>query len=165
MNLQIPEGANVHIIIGNAPPLALTDQRTELPARSGGRRFAGATFKVALVGLLVIGSFWVGEQRGQAADNYAGIAAPPPVEQAFPLQDPPGQAPPAQAGPPQAAAAAAAPDQAPQGGVPPAGVPPAGVPAAGVPPNFAAQLQQPPTIQPAPGSASGNKNPFGLDTN
>jgi hypothetical protein len=153
MNLQIPEGANVHIIIGNAPPLALTDQRTELPARSGGRRFAGATFKVALVGLLVIGSFWVGEQRGQAADNYAGIAAPPPVEQAFPLQAPPGQTPPGQAGPPQAAAAA--PGQAPQGGVP----------AAGVPPNFAAQLQQPPTIQPAPGSASGNKNPFGLDTN
>jgi hypothetical protein len=158
MNLQIPEGANVHIIIGNAPPLALTDQRTELPARSGGRRLAGATFKVALVGLLVIGSFWVGEQRGQAADNYAGIAAPPPVEQAFPLQTPPGQAqpgqaPPGQAGPPQAAAAA--PGQAPQGGVP----------AAGVPPNFAAQLQQPPTIQPAPGSASGNKNPFGLDTN
>ena len=164
MNLQIPEGANVHIIIGNAPPLALTDQRTELPARSGGRRFAGATFKVALVGLLVIGSFWVGEQRGQAAIDDAGIAAPPPVEQAFPLQAPPGQAqpgqvPPGQAGPPQAAAAAA-PDQAPQGGVPPAGVP-----AAGVPPNFAAQLQQPPTIQPAPGSASGNKNPFGLDTN
>ena len=153
MNLQIPEGANVHIIIGNAPPLALTDQRAELPARSGSRRFAGATFKVALVGLLVIGSFWVGEQRGQAADNYAGIAAPPPVEQAFPLQAPPGQAPPGQAGPPQAAAAA--PGQAPQGGVP----------AAGVPPNFAAQLQQPPTIQPAPGSASGNKNPFGLDTN
>ena len=158
MNLQIPEGANVHIIIGNAPPLALTDQRAELPARSGGRRFAGATFKVALVGLLVISSFWVGEQRGQAADNYAGIAAPPPVEQAFPLQTPagqaqPGQVPPGQAGPPQAAAAA--PGQAPQ----------SGVPAAGVPPNFAAQLQQPPTIQPAPGSASGNKNPFGLDTN
>ena len=153
MNLQIPEGANVHIIIGNAPPLALTDQRAELPARSGGRRLAGATFKVALVGLLVIGSFWVGEQRGQAADNYAGISAPPPVEQAFPLQAPPGQAPPGQAGPPQAAAAA--PGQEPQGGVP----------AAGVPPNFAAQLQQPPTIQPAPGSASGNKNPFGLDTN
>ena len=154
MNLQIPEGANVHIIIGNASPLALTDQRAELPpARSGGRRFAGATFKVALVGLLVIGSFWVGEHRGQAADYYAGIAAPPPVEQAFPLQAPPGQAPPGQAGPPQAAAAA--PGQAPQGGVP----------AAGVPPNFAAQLQQPPTIQPAPGSASGNKNPFGLDTN
>ena len=163
MNLQIPEGANVHIIIGNAPPLALTDQRTELPARSGGRRFAGATFKVALVGLLVIGSFWVGEQRGQAAIDDAGIGAPPPVEQAFPLQTPPGQAqpgqvppgqvPPGQAGPPQAAAAA--PGQAPQ----------SGVPAAGVPPNFAAQLQQPPTIQPAPGSASGNKNPFGLDTN
>lgn len=153
MNLQIPEGANVHIIIGNAPPLALTDQRAELPARSGGRRLAGATFKVALVGLLVIGSFWVGEQRGQAADNYAGIAAPPPVEQAFPLQTPPAQVPPGQAKPPQAAAAA--PGQAPQGGVP----------AAGVPPNFAAQLQQPPTIQPAPGSASGNKNPFGLDTN
>ena len=155
MNLQIPEGANVHIIIGNAPPLALTDQRADLPARSPARRFAGATFKVVVVGMLVIGSFWVGEQRGQAAIDDAGIAAPPPVEQAFPLQAPPGQAPPGQAGPPQAAAAAAAPGQAPQGGVP----------AAGVPPNFAAQLQQPPTIQPAPGSASGNKNPFGLDTN
>ena len=69
MNLQIPEGANVHIIIGNAPPLALTDQRTELPARSGGRRLAGATFKVALLGLLVIGSFWVGEQRGQGFER------------------------------------------------------------------------------------------------
>ena len=154
MNLQIPEGANVHIIIGNAPPLALTDQRTELPARSPARRVAGATFKVVVVGMLVIGSFWVGEQRGQAAIDDAGIAAPPQVEQAFPIPAPPGQAEPSQA------AAAAAPDQAPRGGVPPAGVP-----AAGVPPNFAAQLQQPPTIQPAPGSASGNKNPFGLDTN
>ena len=38
MNLEIPEGANVHIFIGHAPPLALTDQRTGLPVRSRGRR-------------------------------------------------------------------------------------------------------------------------------
>ncbi len=136
MNLQIPEGANVHIMIGSGPALALTDQRAELPARSRSRGILGATFKVGLVCLLVIGSFWIGEQRGQGADDDAGIGAPPPITQAFPSQ-----------------AAAAE--------------PPAPSAAGQVPPSFTAQLQQQPTIQPAPGqtpaSGTGSQNAFGLD--
>jgi hypothetical protein len=127
MNFDIPEGANVHIFIGNTLPFALTDQRAELPQRLRGRGILGGTLKVIVIGVLVIGGFWVGEQRGQAASDAAGFAAPPPVEQAFPSE------------------AAAAP--------PPLAPPPS---AAGqVPPSFAAQLQQPPTIQPPPGQNTG----------
>jgi hypothetical protein len=145
MNFDIPEGANVHIFIGNSLPLALTDQLAELPQRSRGRGILGGTLKVAVIGVLVIGGFWVGEQRGQAASDAAGFAAPPPVEQAFPSQ-----------------AAASAPPLAP---------PPSAsgqVPPDGVPPSFAAQLQQPPTIQPPPGqntgapAGNGPQSAFGL---
>jgi len=145
MNFDIPEGANVHIFIGKSLPLALTDQRAEFPQRSRGRGILGGTLKLAVIGVLVIGGFWIGEQRGQAASDAAGFAAPPPVEQAFPSQ-----------------AAAAAPPLAPpssaSGQVPPGQVPP----------SFAAQLQQPPTIQPPPGqntgTAAGNgpQSAFGL---
>jgi hypothetical protein len=143
MNLEIPDGANVHIFIGNAPPLALTDQRTALPVRSRGRRILGATIKFGIIGgLLVIGSFWFGEHSGQAANEDAGVGAPPPVTQAFP------SAPAAAAGGPTADAA------------------PPSADAGQVPPNFTAQLQQQPTIQPPPGqnsgSANGGQNPFGL---
>jgi hypothetical protein len=139
MNLEIPEGANVHIFIGKAPTLALTDQRAEVVERSRGRGLLGRTLKVGLVGILVIGGFWIGEQRSQTATADTGFAAPPPVSQAFPSQ----------AGIPNQAAAR----------------PPA--PNAGqVPPSFQAQLQQPPSIQPPPGqnSGSGNNgaNAFGL---
>ena len=65
MNFDIPEGANVHIFIGNSLPLALTDQRAELPQRTRGRGILGGTLKVAVIGVLVIGGFWVGEQRGK----------------------------------------------------------------------------------------------------
>jgi hypothetical protein len=145
MNFDIPEGANVHIFIGNSLPLALTDQRAELPQRSRRGGILGSTLKVAVIGVLVIGGFWVGEQRGQAASDAAGFAAPPPVEQAFPSQ-----------------AAASAPPLAP---------PPSAsgqVPPDGVPPSFAAQLQQPPTIQPPPGqntgapAGNGPQSAFGL---
>ncbi len=77
-------------------------------------------------------------------------AAPPPVEQAFPSQA--AAAPPPLAPPPSAS-----------GQVPPDEVPPDRVP-----PSFAAQLQQPPTIQPPPGqktgapAGNGPQNAFGL---
>ena len=127
MNLEIPEGANIQIIIGRAPPLALTDQRAETPVRTRDRHVIGTTLKFAGIALLVFSAFWVGEQRVQP-------------EQAFPNQVPvPGQA-------------------------------AAQTPGAGqVPPDFQAQLQQPPSIQPAPGqntgSGGGNSNPFGLQQN
>ena len=127
MNLEIPEGANIQIIIGRAPPFALTDQRAETPVRTRDRHIIGTTLKFAGITLLVFSAFWVGEQRAQPA-------------QAFPNQAPvPGQA-------------------------------EAQTPGAGqVPPDFQAQLQQPPSIQPAPGqntgSGGGNSNPFGLQQN
>jgi hypothetical protein len=134
MNFEIPEGANVHIFIGRAPTLALTDQRAEPPVRSRGRGIIGTTLKFTSIAVLVIGAFWVGEQRVQAAGADTGFAAPPPVNQAFPSQ--------AAAEPPSPAT----PDQ--------------------VPPDFQAQLQQAPNIQPPPGqnsgSANGNQNAFGL---
>ena len=140
MNFEIPEGANVHITIGRAPPLALTDQRAEPPLRPRGRGIIGTTLKFTSIAVLVIGAFWVGEQRVQAAGADTGFAAPPPVNQAFPRAAPP---------PSQAAAAPpspATPDQ--------------------IPPDFQAQLQQPPNIQPPPGqnpaAANGNQNAFGL---
>ena len=139
MNLEIPEGANVHIFIGKAPPLALTDQRSEFPERPRGHGLLGRTLKVGIVGILVIGGFWVGEQRNQTATADTGFAAPPAVSQAFPTQ----------AGVPSQASAQ---PPAPDGGQ--------------VPPSFQAQLQQPPSIQPPPGqnSGSGNngENSFGL---
>ncbi len=148
MNFDIPEGANVHIFIGNSLPLALTDQRAELPQRSRRGGILGSTLKVAVIGVLVIGGFWVGEQRGQAVSSDAGFTSPPPVEQAFPSQA--AAAPPPLAPPPSAS-----------GQVPPDGVLPDRVP-----PSFAAQLQQPPTIQPPPGHngapPNGNPSPFGL---
>jgi len=145
MNFDIPEGANVHIFIGKSLPLALTDQRAEFPQRSRRGGILSGTLKVAVIGVLVIGGFWVGEQRGQAASSEAGFTAPPPVEQAFPSQ------------------AAAAPT--------PLAPPPSAsgqVPPGQVPPSFAAQLQQPPTIQPPPGqnngpaAANGPQSAFGL---
>lgn len=133
MNLEIPEGANVQIFIGVSPPLVIPDQ-SSLTVPSRHRGILGSTLKVTAIFVMVIGGFWVGEQHGQAADQNVGFAGPPPqVEQVVP-----GQA---------------------------AAQPPA--PGAGeVPPNFQATLQQPPNFQPPPGqnagSASGNKNPFGL---
>jgi hypothetical protein len=139
MNLEIPEGANVHIFIGKGPTLALTDQRSEVPERRRGGGLLGRTLKVGLVGVLMIGGFWVGEQRNQTATADTGFVAPPPVSQAFPSLP---------AVPSQASAQ------------PPA--PPAGQ----VPPSFQAQLQQPPSIQPPPGQTAGSgnngENAFGL---
>ena len=127
MNLEIPEGANIQIMIWRAPPLALTDQRAEAPVRTRDRGVIGTTLTFAGIAMLVFSAFWVGEQRIQP-------------EQAFQNQAPvPGQA-------------------------------AAQTPGAGqVPPDFQAQLQHPPSIQPAPGqntgSGGGNSNPFGLQQN
>jgi hypothetical protein len=140
MNFEIPEGANVQIFIGRAPQLALTDQREDLGSRPRGRGIIGGTLKFTGLAFLVIGAFWVGEQRVQPAGADTGFAAPPPVNQAFPSVVPP----PSQAEAQQPSVAP--PDQ--------------------VPPSFQAQLQTPPDIQPPPGqnpaAANGNQNAFGL---
>jgi hypothetical protein len=142
MKLEIPEGANIQIIIGRAPHLALTDQRADALVRMRGRGIIGGTLKFAGIFVLVFGAFWVGEQRVQTASADTGFAAPLPVNQAFPTQAP---------GPGQAVA------QTPATG------------AGQVPPGFQAQLKQPPSIQPPPGqndgSGSANGNPFGLQPN
>ena len=60
MQLEIPDGAHVHILIGKAPPLALTDQ-------TGSPRPMTATrslIRGALVAALLCGSFLVGKQFG-----------------------------------------------------------------------------------------------------
>lgn len=140
MNFEIPEGANVQIFIGRAPQLALTDQRQDPGSRPRGRGIIGGTLKFTGLAFLVIGAFWVGEQRVQPAGADTGFAAPPPVNQAFPSEAPP---------PSQAAAE-----------------PPSPATPNQVPPDFQAQLQQPPNIQPPPGqnpsAGNGNQNAFGL---
>jgi hypothetical protein len=142
MNFQIPEGANVQIIIGGGAPLALTDQRVqprEETTRKSGRRTLFTIVKVTGAVAVVIGGFWLGEQRGQAAGEDAGFAAPSAVQQAFPVAPAAGEA----------------------------GTPPGQVPQT-LPPSFQAQLQQPPSIQPAPGqtpaapNTAGSQNAFGL---
>jgi hypothetical protein len=139
MNLQLPEGANVQIFIGNSSPPTISDQLEEVTARSRGRGLNGATLKITTVFALVVGGFWAGEQRGQAAVGDTGLSAPPAVQQTFPTQVLPSQAAdtPPQSGPPQ------------------------------IPPAFQAQLNQQPSIQPPPGKisdpAGGAQNPFGLN--
>ena len=139
MNLEIPEGAHIQIFIGNAQPFGLADHRDELPLNRSGGGIAGTLLKCVLIGGLVVGGYVVGQFRYEAANAEAGFPALPAVSQAFPSEAP---------GPSQAAAQPLAPD------------------AGKVPPNFRATLQQQPSIQPPPGqntnSASGNKNPFGL---
>jgi hypothetical protein len=135
MNLEIPEGANVQIIIGPALPLALTDQREEAPARMRGRGGIGTTLKFAGIAVLIFGAFWVGEQRVRPAIAEAGFAAPQPVSQG--------------PGPSQADA------QAPTA---PAGQVPAEFQA-----QLQQQPSiQPP---PGQNAGSGNSNPFGLQPN
>jgi hypothetical protein len=142
MNFQIPEGANVQIIIGGAAPLALTDQRAQPPeetTRKRGRSVLFTVVKLAGVAVFVIGGFWLGEQRVQAASEDGGFAAPPAVQQAFPTG-------------PLAPSPPVTPGNAPQT----------------LPSGFQAQLQQAPSIQPPPGQVSGSpagaagQNAFGL---
>ena len=135
MHLEIPEGANVQIIVGNAAPLALADENRQAGAfRTGGRPvLKGLVVAIVLVGTFVVGQHFGGRATGtQTAVAAASMPRPAPTgeQHAFPnlpLPDPRRQ---------QASG--------------------------GVPPEFQNELRQPPTVTPPPGAAS-TKNPFGLE--
>ncbi len=141
MSFEIPEGANVQVIVGNAPVLALPDETIGTDQRRAFRRSGGATLKL-LMALLLVGSGvllgWVaGGHHGEAtaALPSAGLSSPPPVAQAFPAH-------------------------------PPAAAAPARSSSAQVPPAFTQQLQQAPTLVPAPGqppAGAPQRNAFGLE--
>ena len=135
MQLEIPEGANVQIIVGNSAPLALADESRQTGASRGGAR---PILKGLIVAIVLVGTFVVGQHfGGRAAGTHTAVAAasmprPAPTGEQHAFPDPPLPNPPRQ-----------------QASV-------------GVPPEFQSELRQPPTVTPPPGAAS-TKNPFGLE--
>ncbi len=118
MELVIPEGAQVHITIGNTPLLALPNETAPQPAtpRSSGRFLRGV-----VAGVLILGAFQAGRivshrgdpippaqasvverappvlpRAGGAADQPAGVEIPPAfrdkLAQPPQVAPPPGQA-------------------------------------------------------------------------
>lgn len=133
MHLEIPEGANVQIIVRSSPPLALADEsRQERPAQTGGRPILkGLVVAIALVGTFVVGQHFGGRAAGTQT-AAASISRPSPAGEQHAFPDAPLPNPQRQ----QASG--------------------------GVPPEFQNELRQAPTVTPPPGAASG-KNPFGLE--
>ncbi|MGH7117630.1 MAG: hypothetical protein ACREFP_01300 [Acetobacteraceae bacterium] len=145
MSFEIPEGANVQIIVGKAPVLALPDEtirsheQQTRDCRAGVRRVGGAALKL-LMAMILVGTGlvvgWVaGGHHGEAtaALPSGGLPPPPPMAQAFPVRP---------LSPPQAA------------------------PSAQIPPTFTQQLHRPPTVVPPPGQPSAgapHRNAFGLE--
>jgi len=135
MHLEIPEGANVQITVGNAAPLALADESQQAgTSRSGGRPvLKGLVVAIVLVGTFVIGQHFGGRAAGtQTAAAAASVPRPGPTGEQHAFPDLPLPNPRRQQV------------------------------SGGVPPEFQNELRQPPTVTPPPGSASG-KNPFGLE--
>jgi len=135
MHLEIPEGANVQIIVGNAAPLALADESRQAGTSRGGGRpiLRGLVVAIVLVGTFVLGQHFGGRAAGtQAAAAAASMPRPAPIGEQHAFPDLPLPSPQRQ----QASG--------------------------GVPTEFQNELRQPPTVTPPPGSASG-KNPFGLE--
>lgn len=135
MHFEIPEGANVHIIVGNSAPLALVDESRQAGTlRTGGRPvLKGLVVAIVLVGTFVVGQHFGGRAAGtQTAAAAASMPRPAPTgeQHAFPDLPLPN---------PQRQQASG-----------------------GLPTEFQNELRQPPTVTPPPGSASG-KNPFGLE--
>jgi hypothetical protein len=135
MHFEIPEGANVQIIVGSSAPLTLADESRKVPpAQTGGRPILkGLVVAIALVGTFVVGQHFGGRAAGtQPTAAAVSIPRPAPTGEQYafpaaPLPNPRRQ---------QASG--------------------------GVPPEFQNELRQPPTVTPPPGAASG-KNPFGLE--
>jgi hypothetical protein len=125
VHLEIPEGANVQIIVGT-PALALADEnRQECLAQTGGRPILkGLVVAIALVGTFLVGEHFGGRaagtqiatvsmpQRSLAAEQHVFPDAPLPNPQSQPTSR-------------------------------------------GVPPEFQNGLHQPPTVTPPPGAATG----------
>ena len=88
MHLEIPEGANVQIIVGSPTPQALADEsRQARPAQTGG----GPILKGLAVAIGLVGTFVVGQHFGGRAANTqtaAAFSTPPPAptreQHAFP---------------------------------------------------------------------------------
>ena len=101
MQLEIPDGAHVHIVIGKASPLALPDETV-------GRRATvmRPMIKGAVLAVLVCGAFVAGRQFGMVRTITPAVAAAPaasadrraagglPPEFAQQLQQPPVVTPP-----------------------------------------------------------------------
>jgi len=133
MHLEIPEGANVQIIVGGAAPLALADEsRQARTSQTGGRPILkGLVVAIALVGTFVVGEHFGGRAAGtQTAAVSMSRHSPAGEQHAFPDTPLPN---------PQRQQASS-----------------------GVPPEFQNELRQPPTVTPPPGTAPG-KNAFGLE--
>ena len=135
MLLEIPEGANVQIIVGNAAPLALADESRQTGTlRTGGRPvLKGLVVAIVLVGTFVVGQHFGGRTAGtQTAAAAASMPRPAPTAKQHAFPDLPLPNPRRQQV------------------------------SGGVPPEFQNELRQPPTVAPPPGAAS-TKNPFGLE--
>ena len=136
MHLEIPEGANVQIIVGSSLPLALADEsRKGPPVQTGSRPIlTGLVVAIALVGTFVVGQHFGGRAAGtQTAAAAASIPRPAPAGEQHAFPDAPLPNPQRQ----QASG--------------------------GVPPEFQNQLRKPPTVTPPPGTTTSGKNPFGLE--
>lgn len=144
MQLMIPEGAQVHIVIGHATPLALPPPAAP-PATAP--RSGRPLLKGAVVLLLVAGAFAGGRHLAARPDGLGAAEAALAMPQAAPVG---GQS--ASLDAPNAVAA------------PPALAP--STPEPVIPPDLARQLQGPPTVIRPPGSpaagAPPSANPFGL---
>ena len=138
MELVIPDGALVHIAIGNPPLLALPSEAPAAPALPPAPRRGHPYLKGLLALVLLVGAFEAGRRLPPSGEGVAPARAalatrdalPPSADQALL----PGRPSSFEPTPPNRAAAPAQ-----------------------VPPSFAEQLRQPPTILPPPGrSTSGN---------
>ncbi len=142
MQLTIPEGAHIQIIVGgHAPMLALPN---DPPAGVVSYTRRRPLLTAALAGALLFGAYQFGRHTGPGASATKVAQAEPQAAVPSSLVAEPS----AETGsqPPRAAAAR-----------------PAASPAQ-IPPAFTQQLQQAPTVVPPPGqpSSPGGSNPFGL---
>jgi hypothetical protein len=145
MQIEVPDGAYVHVSIGHAPMPLLPAPLLAAPAPGGVAPFKRRRLLTSMAGLLVLfGGYEIGRLTGpRGADLQAAQAAPATLS---------------------AATAAlreqhAFPDR-PLPRIPAPATDPGQVPAA-----FTDQLRVAPTVQPPPGqppSGSGGANPFGL---
>lgn len=138
MNLEIPDGVNVQIIVGDTPLLALDSQSTRGTVAGRAGRSHGALLKVFSVVALLGSGFLVGalvgghHSQATAFPTVPAVRAPPPVAQSYAVT-PPGPVP---------------------------------SPTPKIPPPLAERLGEVPTVMPAPGqppSGTPRRNAFGLE--
>jgi len=146
MQIEIPDGAYVHLSIGHAPVPLLPAPPLSAPAPGAMAVLKPRRLLTSVAALLVLcGGYEVGRHTGpRGTDLQAAQAAPAtPSAAAAPMREQ--HAFPDRPLPRVPAAAAADPSQ--------------------VPPAFTEQLRAAPAVQPPPGqpsSGSGGVNPFGL---